>query len=515
MSLTGVNTTKCIVVSGATNTDKDDEILNYLKRYGSVKTVKYVDDSQSDLYTNLIVEFSNFDALTALKPQLPYTLGAFCVKEFPDQSPGVVGGYPPIDYLRDFKLLASQTGRTFETILKEVMNQIGQHLDAEEQHAELDSVLVVDPVVSPAVNVQLGSRAAHSSTDAPSRPLPQGQIPALQRLSLDSQSLNPPDVQRVVVEHVVRTEELASTALSSLRVRSFSGKIPKPGNEADYDAWRSHMEMLLTDPNVSSLHVTRRILDSLLSPAADVVKGLCHDTPPSVYLQVLDSAFSAVQDGEELFAQFLHTLQDPGEKPSIYLQRLQLTLNTVVKRGGVQPSEMDKHLLKQFCRGCWDNPLITKLQLEQRRSNPPTFAELLLLLRTEEDRQTAKNSLMKKHMGSTKHHAHLHSQQSCACGHPDSNNLSELKEQINKLQQQMAKLLSKHQGASSKSGPSQRLKSSNSSTRPRPGFCFKCGEDGHIKPTCSNKANPALVQQKRDDLKQKQQSWDKTNAQSN
>lgn len=153
---------------------------------------------------------------------------------------------------------------------------------------------------------QQRAEAAPSFTSAPSIVNQQGSLPAQLRLSLNPQDLNPPDVQRVVVEHVVWTEDLSATTLPSLRVRPFSGRIPKPGNEVDYDTWRSHMELLLADPNVSPLHITRRILDSLLSPAADVVKGLSSDTPPTVYLQVLDSAFSAVQDGEELCAVFKH-----------------------------------------------------------------------------------------------------------------------------------------------------------------------------------------------------------------
>lgn len=32
---------------------------------------------------------------------------------------------------------------------------------------------------------------------------------------------------------------------------------------------------------------------------------------------------------------------------------------------------------------------------------------------------------------------------------------------------------------------------------PKPGFCFRCGEDGHIKPQCGNEPNPALVNAKR------------------
>lgn len=63
---------------------------------------------------------------------------------------------------------------------------------------------------------------------------------------------------------------------------------------------------------------------------------------------------------------------------------------------------MNKHLLNQFCRGCWDNTLISELQLKQKKCSPPSFAELLLLLRTEEDREAAKIQRMKQHLGTTK-----------------------------------------------------------------------------------------------------------------
>ncbi|KAI3374661.1 hypothetical protein L3Q82_021231 [Scortum barcoo] len=65
----------------------------------------------------------------------------------------------------------------------------------------------------------------------------------------------------------------------------------------------------------SPLPISRRILQSLLSPAADVVKGVRPDSPPLSYLQLLDSAFSMVEDGEELYAQFMNTIQDPDLEP--------------------------------------------------------------------------------------------------------------------------------------------------------------------------------------------------------
>lgn len=49
-------------------------------------------------------------------------------------------------------------------------------------------------------------------------------------------------------------------------------------------------------------------------------------------------------------------------------------------------------------------------------------------------------------------------------------------------------------------------------SRPRPWYCFKCGEDGHIIVYCSNSPNPTLVDTKRKQLKEKQQAWDKKNT---
>lgn len=91
------------------------------------------------------------------------------------------------------------------------------------------------------------------------------------------------------------------------------------------------------------------------------------------------------------------------------MNRLQTLLTKAISRGGVLPAESDKYVLMQFCRGCWDQSLIIGLQLEHRKTNPPSFPELLLLLRTEEARWAAKMDRMKKHLGSTKAPAHVHS----------------------------------------------------------------------------------------------------------
>lgn len=361
---------------------------------------------------------------------------------------------------------------------------------------------------------------------------------------------NPPEVQRMIVEHVVRSDAPGSLMNASFRLRAFSGRIPCSGHEVDFDTWRTSVELILKDPALSDLQRSRKILDSLVPPAANVVKPLGPQALPTAYLELLDSAFGTVEDGDELFAVFLNTLQNSEERPSQYLHRLQTVLTKAIRRGGVYASEADKHLLRQFCRGCWDNVLIADLQLERKRDSPPPFPELLLQLRVEEDRQSAKDNRMKKHLGASKHkaNAHLLAASSLEIDPSLGNDITELRKQVTQLQSQLIQLKTQkaESHASSSDGVVADLKkqvtelqsqftsirtqkpsttktnvtkfnakhatnskaSEHPSNRPKPWYCFQCGEDGHIASVCPNEPNPSLVAAKKTQLKEKQSLWD-------
>jgi len=152
-----------------------------------------------------------------------------------------------------------------------------------------------------------------------------------------------------------------------IKLRRFSGKTPCPNLESDYDTYCSNVDFYLADPSTSDKLTVRRIVESLLPPAANVVKHLGPNSSPHDYLSLLDSAYGTVDDGDELFAKFLNTNQNSGEKPSDYLQQLQTALSKVSKRGSIAAVDAERQLLKQFCRGCWNNSLITSLQLEQKK----------------------------------------------------------------------------------------------------------------------------------------------------
>ena len=166
----------------------------------------------------------------------------------------------------------------------------------------------------------------------------------------------------------------APASHASYRLRQFSGKTPCPSHKVDFDTWRNSVELILKDPALSHLQRSRRILECLVPPAAHVGKPVGPQALPTAYLELLDS---------RLFAVFLNTFQNTGETPSQFLHRLQTILTKVLKRGGLSANEADRHLLRQFCRGCWDNVLIADQQLERKRDNPPPFTELLLQLRIE------------------------------------------------------------------------------------------------------------------------------------
>ncbi|XP_054869381.1 uncharacterized protein LOC129349608 [Amphiprion ocellaris] len=355
----GVKILNAVIVSGITQmAEQDEQVLDFLKRYGKIERILLVDDSQSEFLQNLIVEYSNGSALEGLEPYLPYTCTAqgdstvvYEVKTLGSMYATKVGSNVTKTYLAELKQLAKMSGKDYGEVLKEMMSQIGEDVEAMQHTTEESSPADVETtVLSPPAHKEQQSHTSISDV-TPSNNGATDHVSltnGTRAPSLSVSDLNPPDIQKVVVEHIVRRQDVVPHIQSQVRLRSFSGKTPRPNHETDYDTWRTYIELLQNDPSMPLLQISRKIHESLLPPAADVVKGLRPESPPAAYLQLLDSAFGTVEDGKELFAQFLNILQDSGEKPSTYLHRLQLALNRATERRGVTHKEVDKHLIKQF-----------------------------------------------------------------------------------------------------------------------------------------------------------------------
>lgn len=521
----GIKVPNAVLVEGITET-VGEEAIDFLKRYGSISKTHFISESESDFDGALLVEFTNSEALNALRPRLPYTLTTaketICISELSTVSSEHFARAKTKSYLSDLKDLAKVTGVDFTDVLKSMMAQIGLSVtELQPKPVVKESPAHTESPASP----QEPPPTELSDNTAPSRPAPElntNPSAPTPHPGISSIDIHPPEVQRYVVEHIMKSEE---GAVHHQRLRVFSGRTPRPPHESDYEAWRAGVDLMLRDPSVSDLQRSRRIVESLLPPAADMVKHLSHDTLPTVYMDTLDSAYGAVQDGDELYARFMDTFQDAGEKPSVYLQRLQVALNAALKRGGVLETDLNRHLLTQFCRGCWDNTLIAELQLKQKKSQPPTFAELLLLLRTEEDREAAKMVRMKQHLGAARPKASAHAQ--FVRPEPEDEGAvaalttitQQLAQQIADVQRQLAMLTANQSKTTSSSKspsysrpPPVKQKATapqprrSAPAQPKPGYCFRCGEDGHIRPQCENEPNPALVAQKKKLFSRKQQN---------
>lgn len=555
-----------VLVKPITGSELDNEVLEYLAQIGPTERVIKITSQDPQFKDSAIVEFKSGEPIEFLEDNLP------CDR--PSTDPNVVhriqllselyasgkGSSLTSAYLTELQGMAKLVGVNFEKVLLDELARIQKSTSSPEVVDGSCTSQEAQPSTNEASQEQIRnesplSRGNDNLNNSPNPDLPLSVMsagasasPRKQTVHLSSEQLTTPEVQKVVVEHVIKNTDLPSH--SHARLRPFSGKTPCPYPESDYDTWRSNVEFYLSDPNVSNQQKVRKIIESLAPPAANIVKHLGPNSTPHDYLSLLDSAYDTVDDGDELFAKFLNTNQNPGEKSSEYLQRLQIALNKVVKRGGILANDSDRQLLKQFCRGCWNNSIITSLQLEQKKGKPPLFSELLLMLRVEEDRQAAKSSRMKQHFGTFKSKAQANSltvDETAQCSQwpidetnaptvtekppATKSNNENLEKQLAKLQAQMASLKASLSSISNQisNKPNKKPKSKNNAPvnpsptslpetkplkKPRPGYCFRCGEDGHIVPSCSNDPNPQLVETKRKEFKQKQQAYEEQYQQS-
>lgn len=333
----------------------------------------------------------------------------------------------------------------------------------------------------------------------------------------------PADVQRVVVEHIVKRDShvYAPTVKES---RPFSGNFPKSPSEVDYRSWRLRAKQVLDDSTLSEGQQRRALLDSLHSPALNVALGIGPQAPPHVYLRELDNAYGNVTGAEELYIQFLETHQNSGETASDYLRRLQALLQEILERDGVCKQDAGSQLLKQFLRGCWDDNLIIALHLKELFSNPfnviPTFSELLLKIRTHEKESQLKEVRRKRHMGITSTKIHTKTLvsmgESEAPSHkvskvPDAATREQLEERIRQLEAELRENASSQIAQRSRPVKEEQRTTNksknfnkNQSAPPQPTerrmkfmkFCYQCGEDSHMLSQCSNPPNAVLVQRK-------------------
>uniref|UniRef100_A0AAY4ERH9 Uncharacterized protein n=1 Tax=Denticeps clupeoides TaxID=299321 RepID=A0AAY4ERH9_9TELE len=171
------------------------------------------------------------------------------------------------------------------------------------------------------------------------------------------------------------------------RLRMFSGTLPTPAGEEQFDHWLEQARLMVEECDWPRKEKRRRLMESLRGPALEIVKAARAGDPeisPEDCIEALEHAFGSA--GEDLYVAFRLLQQQPGEKLSDFLRRLEQLLDRLVQRGGLPPNCADRARLDQILRGAIVSDLmLVNLRLRERKAAPPTFLQLLKEIRAEEE----------------------------------------------------------------------------------------------------------------------------------
>lgn len=260
-----VKVENALIVKGLTLTETDSELETFLQKYGAVKRNLIIDDPTSDFHHNVILEFAHSSAMLNLTPLLPLTLGSllnpnviFQVRALASVHNQTTSGAVTEEYVGMLKALARESGRPFSDVLQEELEKLQETQFASGPPAVAQSLcsdgsqgaeaIVPAPVSyspGPLLNRdEIVGIQTPESKDPTKRLMVSVTSPDLER-NIDGVTVTtspafpvnvvePPGVQRMVVEHIVKTSEHATSQQALVCLRAFSGRSPHPLLEPNF-----------------------------------------------------------------------------------------------------------------------------------------------------------------------------------------------------------------------------------------------------------------------------------------
>uniref|UniRef100_A0A8C4S4Z7 Uncharacterized protein n=1 Tax=Erpetoichthys calabaricus TaxID=27687 RepID=A0A8C4S4Z7_ERPCA len=148
-------------------------------------------------------------------------------------------------------------------------------------------------------------------------------------------------------------------------LRIFSGTQPVPAGEGQFDHWLEQAWLMVEESEYMAKEKKRRVMESLKGPALEIAKAVQTSDPDAnttEYLEALESAFGTAESGDDLYF-----------KLSDFLRRLERSFYKVQLFRGAVAADL----------------MLIQLRLRKRKTEPPTFLQLLSEIRASRWKLTA------------------------------------------------------------------------------------------------------------------------------
>ncbi|KAL1258937.1 hypothetical protein QQF64_009514 [Cirrhinus molitorella] len=198
---------------------------------------------------------------------------------------------------------------------------------------------------------------------------------------------------------------------------------------------------------------------------------------------------------------FRSTYQNEGEKLSAYILRLDRMLHSMLRKKGIEYSALNHLQMQQIVRGALASDLVAmRLRMTHKLCAPPSFNELMKEVGEEENMVNSRSSLQSNLAMSVVPSA---KKESAANANVADTEVEKLKREIRGLKSEVSRLSAAAKEPVTQDRPTMHSLTATAERKmpARPVnkanvFCYRCGEDGHLKHDCANEENLRRVNQR-------------------
>ncbi|CAH6780296.1 zinc finger CCHC domain-containing protein 18 [Phodopus roborovskii] len=183
--------------------------------------------------------------------------------------------------------------------------------------------------------------------------------------------------------------------IADRNMKLFSGRAELAQGEETFENWLSQVQEVLPDWHMSEEEKLKRLMRTLRGPAREVMRLLQAANPNlnvAEFLRGMKLVFGESESSVTAHGKFLNTLQAHGEKPSLYMIRLEVQLQNAIQAGVLAEGEANRIRMHQLLVGAeLSRDLRIKLKglLQMHAYNEqeslPDFLELIRMVREEEE----------------------------------------------------------------------------------------------------------------------------------